>query len=305
MSTKSHYETLGLPSCATSAQIKRSYRALALKWHPDKNRNQAGATEKFKRISEAFRVLSDENERAAYDRERVTGTAAPPRASHSARDTAKGGSRSDVENIFRSFFGSNFTPGSVPTYRPHRGKPLLTTKKLPCTLEELALGTTKTVRVSRRRCEGNAMRTLHAMLAVRVHAGFKSGTKITFENEGNQEIPDGPRGDIQFVIAERKHARFKREGDACVFETSVTLVQALVGHTLDIVDLYGESARLVTTSDSVIVPGTERRIAGRGFPNRKRRCKGDLVVRFTSVRFPKVVPPERAPLLEAALRDLQ
>ena len=152
---RDYYEVLGVSKEATSDQIKSAYRKLALQYHPDRNKSP-GAEERFKEISEAYAVLSDDQKKAQYDQFGHEGI----RGRYSQEDIFRTTNFEDIfrdmgfgggfDSIFDSFFGSNFG-GSRRIYRaerePQKGEDL--TYELDLTLEEIATGTTKEIEVPR------------------------------------------------------------------------------------------------------------------------------------------------------------
>ncbi|KAF9037682.1 DnaJ domain-containing protein [Panaeolus papilionaceus] len=222
-----YYKLLGIDKSATDEEIKKAYKKMALKWHPDRNKNSEEATKKFKEISEAFEVLSDSNKRAVYDQ-----------------------------------FGE----------------------------EDLYSGTTKHLKVGRKRLDGT---TEEKVLDIKVHPGWKSGTKIRFPNAGN-ETPSGQSQDLVFVVEEKPHPVFRREGNDLICNVKVPLVEALCGpppgvnklsKQLELLD--GRKLQLAVPM-GIVKPGQEMMISGEGMPVRKAGHvggKGDLHVKW-EVIFP-------------------
>jgi DnaJ-class molecular chaperone len=121
------------------------------------------------------------------------------------------------------------------------------------------------------------------VLEIPVKAGWKAGTTVTFEKEGDEE-PGVIPADIVFVVAEKPHDRFKRDGNDLVYTARITLKQALCDHTETVKTLDGRT--LSVPCNEVISPGFSKRVSGEGMPISKQPgSKGDLVVKFTIV-FP-------------------
>merc|ERR1712228_565660 len=141
------------------------------------------------------------------------------------------------------------------------------------TLEELYFGRTKTMRITRKRIDPKT-RSLKS-----------EGKTITFENEG-VEAPNMRPGDVQFVITERKHDQFVRDGQNLVKTVQITLKQALMGVCVNVSTLDGRTLKIPVT-EKTIYPGFTHRVAGEGMPikNTENR-RGDLVIRF-KVQFPE------------------
>ncbi|PJE62472.1 integrase [Candidatus Roizmanbacteria bacterium CG10_big_fil_rev_8_21_14_0_10_39_6] len=261
MATKrDYYEVLGVAKSATSEEIKRAYRKLALQWHPDKNK-AAHATEKFKEINEAYSVLSDTNKKAQYDRFGHAGVGSqggqqgPFQYSQSYgnvgdffKDFSQGGySGGDFNNpfdIFESFFGSR-TP-------PRQQKSIY---RMQLTFMEAARGIEKTVTI-----DNEAKR-------IKIPAGVSSGTRIRFS-------------EFDLVVDIEESKLYQREGQDLYYELRIDYLDAILGVTSEIPTLE----KKVKTR---IKPGTQPnaviRLRGFGLPYPRTSQKGDLyiVVRIT------------------------
>uniref|UniRef100_A0A914PZ21 DnaJ homolog dnj-20 n=1 Tax=Panagrolaimus davidi TaxID=227884 RepID=A0A914PZ21_9BILA len=141
-------------------------------------------------------------------------------------------------------------------------------------------------------------KTEDKVLSINIKPGWKSGTKITFPKEGDQ-MPGRVPADIAFVIKDKPHPKFKREGSDIRYVHNLSLKQALCGAAIDVPTLDGTTQRLQI--DTVIKPNSTRRLAGQGLPNPKMGNKrGDLLVEF-HVKFPDSLSPECKQLIQNAL----
>jgi DnaJ family protein B protein 4 len=159
---------------------------------------------------------------------------------------------------------------------------------LNLTLEELYTGTMKKRKVTRRIVDAASGRSMNVeeTLEIPVKAGWKDGTKITFEGKGD-ELPGRPPQDIVFVVKQKPHSKFLREGDDLVVKMSIPLTKALTaGVTVDVPTLDNRVLRVPLRE--VIYPGYERVVKNEGMPISKQGpgSKGDLKIRF-EVKFPK------------------
>jgi len=151
--------------------------------------------------------------------------------------------------------------------------------KLPLTLEELYTGCTKKMRITRNRLNSSGQpEATSKVVEIPVKAGWKAGTKVTFEREGDQNSSSEIPADIVFEVAEQKHPRFVRKGDDLIHKRTLTLTQALVGHKFNVGALDGSNVE-VDTSNETVTNGWSRRFKGKGMPISKTPGqKGDLIV---------------------------
>ncbi|KAF8558193.1 DnaJ-domain-containing protein [Imleria badia] len=354
---KDYYKTLDVPRSATDDDIKRAYKKMALKWHPDRNQGSEEASRKFKEISEAFEVLSDKNKRTVYDQlgeEGLKGGGVPPGGGPTgptgfggfpgatsfsfttgpSGTSTRGFAPSDPQRIFEEIFPGGFpafgsfggmggmgggrTPmssmfddaaggsffGAMPGGMPHRTsaqqratsapapQALEITRPLKLSLEDLYSGSTKHLKVNRKFLDGS---TEEKVLEIQVLPGWKSGTKIRFPRAGNEQ-PNGESQDLAFVVEEKPHPVFTRDGDDLVCHLKIPLVDALTGSdTKKVVELLDGRKLQAPFPLGIVKPGQETRVAGEGMPIRKQaspKNKGDLVIRW-DVQFPDRLTPSQ------------
>ncbi|XP_042491551.1 dnaJ homolog subfamily B member 1-like [Macadamia integrifolia] len=322
-----YYKVLQVDRSAKEDDLKKAYRKLAMKWHPDKNpKNKKEAEAKFKQISEAYDVLSDPQKRAVYDQygeEGLKGQVPPPGAGgFSGMSDAGGGGPTmfsfnprSADDIFSEFFGvtSPFGGmgdmggrGGIPTfarggfgddlfsqfrggggeasgYAPPRKAPPIE-RTLPCSLEDLYKGTTKKMKISRDATDSSGRpSTVEEILTIEIKPGWKKGTKITFPEKGNEQQGVIP-ADLVFIIDEKPHSVFKRDGNDLIVTQKIPLVEALTGYTVQLTTLDGRN--LTIPINSVISPSYEEVVKGEGMPIPKEPSKrGNLRIKF-NVKFP-------------------
>jgi len=173
---------------------------------------------------------------------------------------------------------------------PKSGATSETTRPLKLSLEDLYGGTTKHMKVSRRKLDGS---TEERVLEIAVLPGWKEGTKIRFPRAGN-ETADGTSPDLVFVVEDKPHPRFTRSGDDLIARVDIPLVDALTnesGAKKQLEHLDGRKLQ-VQIPPGVVKPGQETRVAGEGMPIRRKGAtgKGDLLVRW-EVKFPDRLTP--------------
>lgn len=340
---KDYYKALGIPKTATVDEIKKAYRKLALRYHPDKNK-APNAEEKFKEVAEAYEILSDKNKRDIYDKYGEEGLKKgggrngnsdsnftftfhnDPRATFaqffgSSNPFASFFDMGDNlfdKNVFdvdteRDFFSSPFGGGlgsrhglggfrshsfNVHTPKPKSQDPPVE-HDLYVTLEEIHNGCTKKMKITRRvEQPDGSLKKEDKFVSITIKPGWKSGTKVTFQKEGDQ-APGKIPSDIVFTIRDKPHAMFKREGSDLRYTARLTLKQALCGVVFQVPTMSGEKFR-ISTMQEIIKPHTVKRIQGYGLPFPKDPTrKGDLLVAF-DIQFPEKLTAAQ----KEVLRDL-
>ncbi|KAB5537586.1 hypothetical protein DKX38_015119 [Salix brachista] len=308
-----YYNILKLNRNATEEDMKRAYKRLAMKWHPDKNPvNKKEAEAKFKLISEAYDVLSDPNKRQIYDlygEEGIKSFDQIPPPTNNAGASFRFNPR-DAEDIFAEFFGGGGGSGGVGkgSFRNNNGnnygaevnrKAAPVESKLLCTLEELYKGTRRKMRISRSVPDDfGKPKTVEEILKIDIKPGWKKGTKITFPEKGNQE-PGITPADLIFVVDEKPHSVFKRDGNDLVVNQKISLLEALTGKTIELTTLDGRYLPISVTD--IVKPGQELLVTNEGMPISKEPTKrGNLKIKF-DVTFPTRLTVEQKSDLKKAL----
>jgi len=344
---KDYYKILGLSKDASEGDIKRAYRNMALKYHPDKNKSD-DAEEKFKLVAEAYEVLSDKKKRNIYDQYgdeglkggmpggRSTGGthftytySGDPRATfeqvfgtnnpfshffnmgvdgHGTHDVFEdmlvgGGSHVGVKtrrtfsfnphdnNPLSHFFNMDVDglDGDPPRFRENKGRnqDSAVIRDLYVSLEEVFTGVTKKRKITRNvllTADGRSTLREEKILTIEVKPGWKEGTKIIFEKEGDQS-PGKIPADIIFIIRDKPHPLFKRDGANLVYTAKIPLRDALRGTLVSVPTLTGQRVALNFNKETT-KPQTTRRLQGYGLPYPKNPTrKGDIIVHF-DIQFP-------------------
>jgi curved DNA-binding protein len=283
---RDYYEVLGVPRTATAEEIKRAYRQLARKHHPDLKpaAERAAAAERFKEINEANDVLSDPDKRAKYDalgqdwKSGMDFTPPPGAGRTAAPGSAEWQDVGDVSDFFASLFGQAAGRGGRSGARiTLAGSDV--EAELAVTLEELLRG-------GKRRLQLPGNRTLE----VEIPVGVRDGTVLRLAGQGESGINGGPAGDLFLHVRLVPHPRYRVTGDDLELDLALAPWQAVLGDEVRVETLDGP----VTLT---VPPGTQSgrrlRLRGRGLP-RGNGQRGDLhaVVR--------VVIPERPSAAERA-----
>jgi DnaJ-class molecular chaperone len=275
------YADLGVQRDASAEEIKRAYRRLARKFHPDVNPGNRRAEERFKKISLAYDILGDPEKRAQYDRfgeAGVNGAGPPPGGGFGG---AAAGGFEAFGDLFEQFFR-----GGGPRPGPPRGSDLET--KVTLTLEEAARGVTRRIALG----EGHRV-------DVKIPAGVDTATKIRVAGKGRPGPAGGPRGDLFVVVQIAPHPYFRREGSDLYLELPLTIVEATLGTKVRIPTLEGRSQLTVPAG---VASGAKLRLRGKGLPAPKGGGRGDqfAVIKIVS---PKVLSAaDRAGLQELGER---
>ncbi|XP_028310754.1 dnaJ homolog subfamily B member 1a [Gouania willdenowi] len=183
-------------------------------------------------------------------------------------------------------FNRSFKSPSGMHRRPHEKKkdpPLV--HELKVSLEEVFSGCRKKMKISRKRLnpDGRTVLSEDKILSVDIKRGWKEGTKITFPREGD-ETPTNIPADVVFVVKDKPHPVFKREGSDIVYPANISLREALCGCTVNAPTLDGRT--ISVSSRDVVKPGTRKRIAGEGLPlSQCPEKRGNMILDFT-VKFP-------------------
>jgi curved DNA-binding protein len=320
MEYRDYYQVLGVEKGASDKDIKRAYRRLARKYHPDVNPDDTGAEERFKELNEAYQVLSDPEKRQKYDRlgadwfryqqqggrpedfdwSRWSSRGGQPGAGPgfnvrygSAEDIFGGGG--DFSDFFSRIFGGlggqpnrragGFDYGGPESMygrqaRPQRGQNI--EHEVDISLYEAYHGATRILEKEGRRLE------------VRIPAGAKTGTRVRLKGEGAPGLLGGQTGDLHLVIQVRPDQNFERRGDDLYVTVPVDMYTALLGG----------QARVQTLSGPVMLtiqPGTQNaqtfRLRGKGMPKlREEGQYGDLYAKV-DVRLPTELTERQIELL--------
>ncbi|MBI1922087.1 MAG: J domain-containing protein [Geobacter sp.] len=286
MANIDYYEVLGLKKGATPDEIKKAYRKLAVKYHPDKNPGDKAAEEKFKQINEAYAVLSDPQKRQQYDAFGSSGF----QQRYSQEDIFRGFDVGDIfrdfgfdtEDIFsRMFDGASFDRGYR---RKRRGADL--SLDMQVSFREAVLGEKKRVAYLRggRREE----------LSVQIPAGVKEGAKLRIPGKGEEGPPGEAPGDLYLLLHVTADRVYSREGNDIVTEKEIRFSEAALGTSLDVETLDGVKRVRVPAG---IQPGTKVRLKGLGVPRLGGNGRGDFYVMVT-VKVPTRLTEAQHKLVE-------
>lgn len=277
--SKDYYELLNVSKTATLDEIKKSYRTLARKYHPDLNPNNKVAEAKFKGISEAYEVLSDKDKRAKYD----AGGMEEQQQQHSYYSNPRysqtqGVDDSRYQDIFRrNFDGINFDDifGGINNSRQQsfRGEDLLF--KMTVDFKDSILGSEKLITLPN-----------GEKISVKIPSGIKTGQKIKLKDRGGPGYNNGPRGDLLIEIEVSPSDTFKRVNDDLEIEVPLLFSKSILGGKVKVPTIDGAVELDVPVG---ISSGQKLRIKGKGVKTSKNA--GDLYA-IIKIIMPKEVSPE-------------
>lgn len=296
MAKRDYYEVLGVPKTASDDEIKKAYRKLAIKYHPDKNPGDKEAEAKFKEVSEAHEVLSDKQKRARYDQFGFAGVGNGPMGGSNYGGNPFG-SQNGTFNFNGQEFHFDFGGGSDPLgdiigsmfgfgggrarRRPMRGADYQTSVIID--FNEAVFGTTKSIDY-----EGSTLK-------IKIPAGIDDGQMIRLTGRGGPAPEKGAEpGDLYVQIRVRPHHHLTREGVIILSEEHVDMVDAALGTEIDVETVDGKITMKVPAGTQ---SGTPFKLSGHGVPFRADGDRGPHIVTII-VDIPKKLSKKQRELLE-------
>ena len=305
MAGKDYYDILGVKKAATEDDIKKAYRKLAKKYHPDVNKGNKEAENKFKEISEAYAVLSDKEKREQYDRlgkeafsfggagggayggqnpfagfdfsqfAEQFGGGTRGRRTAGRRTTPGGGGFTDIfSDLFGGAAGGGFETG------PMRGSDA--EAELTIDFRDAVLGTTMDLTMN-----GDHIK-------VKIPAGVRDGQKIRLRGRGGAGSDGGPAGDLNVLVHVRPHPFFQREGDDIKIELPITVGEAIRGAEVEVPTIHGPVRAKIPAHTQT---GQTFRIKGKGVA--KKNGNGDHFYRVL-VMVPREAPASAIDAIDTA-----
>ena len=290
MSKRDYYEVLGVQKGASDDEIKKAFRKLAVKYHPDKNPGDKEAEAKFKEANEAYSVLSDKTKRARYDQFGHAGVGGAGSGDPFGGGNPFGGAYSYGGQSFNFDFGGGglddilgamFGFGGGGFRGARRGRDLQTS--ITIDFKEAIFGTSKTIRV-----DGKDIK-------LKIPAGIYDGQRIRLNGKGGEAPQEGgQRGDLYVEIRVRAHKTLTREGDLILSEVTIPMVDAVLGCEVDVETVDGQITMKVPAGTQ---PGTNFKLSGHGAPRLGSDERGPQIV-TVNVEIPKNLNRKQRELME-------
>lgn len=288
------YNRLGIARDASKDEIKKAYRELAKKLHPDRNNNDPKIAERFKEVSAAYSILGDESQRQQYDRGEIDDNGNPMspqgygaggsnrgfRGGFGSRQQRREFDMDDAEDLFRSFFsfsgrGSSKKQTKSPYESSGRNRGLDISYKIDIGFEESITGSSRRLKLNDGR-----------RVDIKVPAGIKSGQVIRLSGQGGPGVSGAPKGDALVEILVAPHPYYTRDKDDIHLELPISLDEAILGGDIQVPTPSGRlTIRIPRNSSS----GKRLRLKGKGV-QKKSGEPGNMYVTL------KVVLPEKRDL---------
>tara|TARA_R110002049_G_scaffold265234_3_gene441360 strand:- start:1540 stop:2418 length:879 start_codon:yes stop_codon:yes gene_type:complete len=285
MDYKDYYNILGVPKTATEAEIKKAFRKLAVKYHPDKNQGDKVAEEKFKEANEANEVLSNPEKRKQYDelganwknyQQAGNQGQSQNRSSYQGSQSQSFGGQEDFSAFFENLFNQGRSRQTA-----YKGQDLH--GELQLSFDEAYHGTSRIIQLENQK------------IRISTKPGSSDGQTLKVKGKGMPGANKGPNGDLYVKLSIAPHPQFERKGDDLITELSLDYLTAILG---------GKAlVRTVEGSINLNIPkGTQPnqllRIKGKGMPiYNMKDSYGDLLVKVT-IELPKTLNTEELALLE-------
>ena len=317
MPDNNYYDILGVSRDASELEIKQAYRRLARKYHPDVNPGDKSAEARFKKINEAYEVLSDKENRKKYDQFgdqwqyadqfARTGWQQAPTRDFSRR----GGSasfdfgESGLDSLFDELLRGTHTHTYTRRARPRQGRDIKS--PIDITLEEAHHGTTRTISLQITEpcptCQGSGRTqnvpcsTCHGAgainrvkrLEVKIPAGVDNGSRVRIPGKGEPGYA-GANGDLYLIISVKPHRLFERHGNDLHVELPVPLTTVMLGGEVQVPTLKGKLALRIPPETQ---NGRVFRLKGQGMPHLGNSCRGDMLAKVNVVLPAKLSPQEK------------
>jgi DnaJ family protein B protein 4 len=278
--SESFYDILGVNRGAKQEDIKKAYRGLSLKYHPDRNPSDKDAKTKFQKINEAYETLGDDEKRRQYD---------APKNQFADMFSSRG----DVEDIFNAFFGvgmqgqnifqTSTGAGTNPFhFMQNMHKPTPIVKSISVSIEQVLTGVTMPIDIDRWIIENNNKTFEHETLYITIPKGIDDGEIIVMREKGNV-LTDAIKGDIKIFVKVENQTEFERKGLDLIVTKHISLREALCGFVFEMKYINGKVYSFNNNSGNIVKPDHKKVIPNMGLT--RDTHVGNLIIVF-KVDFP-------------------
>jgi len=282
MKYQDYYKIMGVERDASDNEIKKNYRRLAKKYHPDVSKDPK-AEEKFKSVGEAYEVLKDPEKRAAYDQlgeNWKAGQQFNPPPGYEGFDFNSGGftqgGSSQFSDFFQSIFGQGFSgQGFQHNQRQYSSKGQDINATIKIDLEDSFKGTSKTINMSIPEYDSSGRQVNKSrQLNIKIPKGIKAGQKIRLSGQGSPSLGSGTKGDLFLKVDFNPHHLFQLEGNDLLIEVPIAPWEAALGAKIEVPSPTGKVAIKIPENTH---SGKKMRLKGKGLPT---KTPGNLFVIF-------------------------
>jgi len=308
------YKILGINENASKDEIKKAYRSLSFKYHPDKNNNSPESISMTQKLNEAYETLSDEQKKNEYDMMRDPNN--PFNNMHNMND---------LNNIFSQFFGGmpfgmpgmpgmqGMPPGvkihmfnngmpvhmnmGPPNFTNNMNKPTPIVKKLEISMEQVMTGANLPVEIERWIMESGNKIFEHENLYINVPKGIDDGEIIIVREKGNI-ISDTNKGDVKIFIKIKNNTDYQRQGLDLIYKKTISFKESLCGFTFEIKHLNGKIYTLNNITGNVISQGYQKLIPNMGLE--RENHIGNLIIIF-NIEYPTTLSEDQIKKLREIL----
>ena len=310
----SYYDALEVPKTATIDEIKKSYRKLSLKYHPDRNPGQPEMVSKFQEIGEAYEVLGDEQKKEEYDM---------------MQNSPFAGGRGNIDELFSNLFGMNFAsmrpmehmdmghmgmghmggisingiPFGGPGIRifrqgqPVHQKPAPITKTLVVSMEQVLDGAIVPIEIERWLIENDTKMHETETLYVTIPKGVDDNEIIVLKDKGNF-VSESCIGDLKIIIKVNNEGPFERYGLDLLFHKTISLKESLCGFSFELPYLGGK-AFAINNNGGNVIPSEYKKVIPKLGLSRDNQT-GNMIILF-HVKFPEKLTPEQIETIKTTL----
>ncbi|XQW83900.1 DnaJ C-terminal domain-containing protein [Thalassotalea piscium] len=301
MNYKDYYKIMGVDKHASQEDIKKSYRKLARKFHPDVSKEKDAET-RFKDINEAYEVLRDKEKRAAYDelgsnwKAGQAGFTPPPswQNQYQQGDSQfNAGGQGDFSDFFESLFGGGFNGNRQSARGRQSMQGQDSHAKIQIDLQDAYTGATRSFTLRDQVMnEQGQMQTKERTLKVKIPKGIKPGQKIRLQNQGEAGYGGAKNGDLYIEVGFNSDPLYSIDGADITTEVSITPWEAALGEKVKVPTPTGT---IDLSLPKLVSSGSKMRLKGRGLPS---KVPGDFFVKLKIV-FPKSLSPEEEALYQS------